>query len=334
MSPTPRKRRRRSLRRMPVQTAMLFLLGVLAPLLAAEHGQVDTVEVQTSAAWERTFNGYFASLAASSEPNEVALSLQLPFGNEPSPSEIENRIDRWERHQPNAEAVRLLAALSCSAYSEHNESALQRMCTKHKLLPRWQQIDRGNALPWMIAAQRAQSAGEDADLARALTKVEESDRFDWQQRVIMRVIHRGLADLPAVTFESADHRAVAGQGIVIGIQPITWGAINAVCPIGKSAPVRPERAAICLHLSALLTAETSEIGDVSYGHVIATAYSDHPQTAKKRDVWALQFQRFMDQVETVSDSASVPAGYADYIDQVIAEGEVLAMRAWLEAGKD
>lgn len=178
----------------------------------------------------------------------------------------------------------------------------------------------------LMAANEVQ---RDATDASTQTRQEGSERFDSQYHAILGVL-REVADA-ASPAGSAGEPSMAAASIAIGFEPITAYAIDAVCPTGRPSTVRHDRKAICLHLSKLLTDDSSRIPDASYGHLIASVYADDQPSALRRSEWKALVNQFLEDmdVQLEEDPDHFLAGYAGFINTVIVQGEVAAMMEWL-----
>jgi hypothetical protein len=264
---------------------------------------------------EQAMAAFWARMESSADPRMQALAMVAPFEALGGPADLPARIDRWEASEPDADALVLLAALACG---HDSASRLRAMCDRRELLARWKQADPANAYPWLIEAHRAQQSEDAERLQQALSGIGQSSRIEDGYRLALATLRDALAADSSFAAMDPGGRAVE-----------------------KDAAMRAERGEICRHLGSLLfdTPQTSLL-HAQLGGQIARDYAeaDADRSRRNEDLAALQglasalnADPLLSPADAGKDGVITMTPELDeYLQWVIAEGEVAAMLGWLK----
>jgi hypothetical protein len=288
---------------------------------------------------EQAMAAFWARMESSADPRMQALAMVAPFEALGGPADLPARIDRWEASEPDADALVLLAALACG---HDSASRLRAMCDRRELLARWKQADPANAYPWLIEAHRAQQSEDAERLQQALSGIGQSSRIEDGYRLALATLRDALAADSSFAAMDPGGRAVAAFGIATAIAiPAVRGITDLCPPVEKDAAMRAERGEICRHLGSLLfdTPQTSLL-HAQLGGQIARDYAedDADRSRRNEDLAALQglasalnADPLLSPADAGKDGVITMTPELDeYLQWVIAEGEVAAMLGWLK----
>ncbi len=312
---------------------------ILSLLLALSGTAFASGPATEPTADELAMAAFWARMESSADARMQALAMVAPFEALGGPADLPARIERWEASEPDADAVALLAALACGYDSA---SRLRAMCDRRDLLARWKQADPSNAYPWLIQAHRAQQSEDAQALQQALTGIGQSSRIEDGYRLALVVLRDALAADSSFASMDRGHRAVAAFGIAMAISiPAVQSITNLCPPTPTDDALKTERTAICSHLGALLfdTPETSML-HAQLGGQIARDYAEDEEERARRNEALAALRSLGTALATdpllsppaVDDGGPTPAPAEldDYLQWVIAEGEVAAMLGWLK----
>lgn len=304
----------------------LLLSGL--PALATGPSRPPTPDEQVMAS-------FWARMESSADARMQALAMVAPFEAMGGPADLPARIDRWEASSPDADAVVLLAALSCGHAAA---SRLRALCDRRDLLARWKQADTANAWPWLIEAHRAQQQGDAQALQAALTGIGASQRIEDGYRIALATLRQALAEDSGFAAMSEPQRAMTAFGIALAIAVPALQAITDLCPPGEQSPARQaERTAVCAHLGRLLvdTPQTSLL-QAQLGAQVARDYAadDAIRAEANERLAALRSLGSAMAADPLlnppGEPDAVPAVMDQYLQWVISEGELAAMLGWLK----
>ncbi|MEZ5455529.1 MAG: hypothetical protein R3F04_05375 [Lysobacteraceae bacterium] len=312
---------------------LLTLLALCSlPAFATGPAQPPTADEQVMAA-------FWARMESSADPRMQALAMVAPFEAMGGPADLPARIDRWEAGEPDADAVVLLAALSCGHAAA---SRLRALCDRRDLLRRWKQADASNAWPWLIEAHRAQQVEDAAALQAALEGIGRSQRIEDGYRIALATLREALASDSGFTTMAPAQRAVTTFGIALAIAVPALQGVTDLCPPTPTEQAQiAERAAICQHLGRLLfdTPQTSML-QAQLGAQVARDYAedDAARAQANEQLAALRSLGSALAADPLlspggDDPKATPEGLDQYLQWVIAEGEVAAMLGWLKRGR-
>lgn len=306
----------------------LILLLISPALWATGPAREPTADEKAMAAlWARMEN--------SEDARFRALAMVAPFNEMGGPADLQKLAEAWEFGKPDADAVVLMASLSCGYPPS---SRLRKLCDEHRLLERWKEADSANAMPWLIQAQRAHQRGDVQALEDALNGAAASTRMEDGYRLTLATLRDALASDPGFNKMARGQRAASIFSMAIAIGQA--GELNAqqLCPDPSADPARLEELGpLCRHLAQLMfhTAETSAATALA-GATIGMHYANSDEQRRERgeELAAIKSlaERFVKDplFDVPADNSAFPPQLADYLDWVIAEGEVAAMLGWLK----
>ncbi len=284
---------------------------------------------------EKAMAALWASMETSEDARYRALAMVAPFNEMGGPADLQALVDVWEFGNPDADAVVLLASLSCGFPPS---SRLRRVCDEQKLLARWKTVDPANAMPWLIEAERAQKRRDFDALKVALEGTARSTRIEDGYRLTLATLHDALRGDPGFSKMAAGQRAAAVFSMAISIGQAGERNAMQLCPDPSDDPSRIEELGeLCQHLAELMfhTEQTSASVAVA-GARIGMRYAADQQERQKQgaELAAIQSlsQRFVKEpmFQVPKDNSEFSAQLAEYLAWVIAEGEVAAMLGWLK----
>lgn len=312
---------------------------ILALLLVASATAAASGPATEPTADELAMAAFWARMESSADARMQALAMVAPFEALGGPADLPARIDRWEASEPDADAVALLAALACG---HDSASRLRALCDRRDLLARWRKADPANAYPWLIQAHRAQQSEDAQALQQALTGIGQSSRIEDGYRLALSVLRDALAADSSFASMDRGNRAVAAFGIAMAISMPAVQSISNLCPpTPTDEALKAERATICMHLGVLLfeTPQTSMLHAQLGGQIARDYATDEPERARRNE--ALAALRSLGSALAADPLLNPPAAddggvtpappeLDDYLQWVIAEGEVAAMLGWLK----
>jgi len=284
---------------------------------------------------EKAMAALWASMETSEDARFRALAMVAPFNELGGPADLPALVDAWELGKPDADAVVLLASLACGFPPA---SRLRKVCDDRQLLSRWKQADPANAMPWLIEAERAQSRRDFDALRTALEGVATSTRIEDGYRLTLATLYDALRGDPGFSKMAAGQRAAAVFSMAIAIGQAGESNATKLCPDPSEDPSRIEElGALCRHLAELMfhTVETSASVALA-GANIGMRYAADPQARVKQgeELAAIQSlsQRFVKEpmFDVPRDNSEFSPQLAEYLEWVIAQGEVAAMLGWLK----
>lgn len=309
--------------------ASLFALLLSAGACANENDLTVRDDARAEAMNE-AMDAYHERMLVSPDATEQTLGI-LRILNRADESELAERGRRWALSNPNAQAIHLLAALTCQYAANTPQRAL---CQNHQLLSQWQELDPTNAYSWVIVAAGASRSNDTQLLAQSSARILASKRFSGPLVATIAALRSSMAKDPYFAEQPAGERAVHFWGIALAIAMPVYGDVFELCPRARGEPIRLDRQPVCRHLASLMIDHSEDMSTASIGYVLALAYvddeTDKTAISAQQDTWLELRQRLrtdprMRQAE--QDWAS------DLIDQhtlaVIKHGEVAAMINWL-----
>ena len=308
-------------------TALLLIL--LSPTLWANGSTPEPT------ADEKAMAQLWARMENSEDARFRALAMVAPFNEMGGPADLQALAKAWELGKPDADAVVLMASLSCGYPPS---SRLRKVCDEHQLLARWKKADPANALPWLVEAQRAHDRRELEPLQTALAGAARSSRIEDGYRLTLATLRDALRTDPGFSQMAAGQRAATVFSMALAIRQAGERNALQLCPDPSQDQSRIEELGpLCQHLGWLMfhTKETSAAVALA-GATISMNYatSDDQRKEQGQELAAIKAlsQRFVKEpmFDVPKDNSEFSPKLAEYLDWVIAEGEVAAILGWLK----